>query len=133
MQRVRRGGALVQQAPSGFAYPMGTTILPTHAVANLMGGDVAARLTSTDIVMGKRTADLRGATAGDVVDLVASNGAVLQFTVASVVPDAIVGGTELLLSIEAGDRLGITQRTAASCCGVSVRRPNSTPNSPGRI
>ncbi len=111
MQRVRRGGSVVQQAPFGYAYPMGTTMLPTHAIANLMGNDVAGALTATDIVMSERTANLRGARAGDVVDLVASNGAVLPFTIADVVPDEITGGTELLLSLEAAARLGVTRES----------------------
>ena len=111
MQRVRRGSTVIQQAPSGYAYPMGTTILPTHVVSNIMGLNVAAKLTATGIVMSERTANLRGAQAGDVVDLVASNGSVLAFTIADVVPDEITGGTELLLSLDAGDRLGVTRES----------------------
>jgi hypothetical protein len=121
MQRVRRGGSVVQQAPFGYAYPMGTTMLPTHVVANLMGNDVAAVLTATDIVMSKRTADLRGARRGDVVDLVASNGAVLQFTIAQVVPDEITGGTELLLALEAAARLGVTRESRIVLWGFDSR------------
>ena len=121
MRRVRRGGSVVQQAPSGYAYPMATTVLPAHAVANLMGNDVAAVLTATDIAMGQLTADLRGARAGDVVDLVASSGAVLQLTIAKVVPDEISGGTELLLSMEAADRLGITRDSRMVLWGFDSR------------
>lgn len=121
MRRVRRGGSVVQQAPSGYSYPMATTVLPAHAVANLMGNDVAAVLTATDIVMGQLTAELRGARAGDIVDLVASNGAVLQFTIAKVVPDEISGGTELLLSIEAAERLGVTRESRMVLWGFDSR------------
>jgi len=121
MLRVRRGSAIVQQAPSGYAVPMGTTILPTSAVSDLMGPDVAAVLTSTDIVMGELTAELRGAQAGDVVDLVASSGAVLEFTVAAVVPDEITGGTELLLSDRAGDRLGVSRESRMVLWGFDSR------------
>jgi hypothetical protein len=121
MRRVRRGGSVVQQAPSGYAYPMATTVLPAHAVANLMGNDVAAVLTATDIAMGQLTADLRGARAGDVVDLVASSGAVQQFTIAKVVPDEISGGTELLLSFEAAERLGITRDSRVVLWGFDSR------------
>lgn len=106
MPRVRRGAALVQQAPSGFAYPMGTTMLPVHLVATLMGNDVAGMLSTTEVVMSQRTAERRGARSGDVIDLVDIGGAVRSFTI-TVVPDAITGGTELLLSLEAADRLGI--------------------------
>lgn len=121
MQRVRRGTSVVQQAPSGYAYPMGTTMLPTHAIANLMGNDVAAELSAVDIVMSEETASLRGARAGDVVDLVASNGAVLAFNIAEVVPDEITGGTELLLSIDAANRLGVTRDSRIVLWGFESR------------
>lgn len=121
MQRVRRRGAIVQQAPSGYAFPMGTTILPTHVVSNIMGLNVAAKLTATDIVMSEQTASLRGAQAGDVVDLVASNGSVLGFTVADVVPDVITGGTELLVSLAAGDRLGVARESRVVLWGFESR------------
>ena len=71
--------------------------------------------------MGQLTAELRGARAGDVVDLVASNGAVLQFTIAKVVPDEISGGTELLLSIEAAERLGVTRESRMVLWGFDSR------------
>mgnify|MGYP002631440431 FL=1 len=109
MQRVRRGGAIVQQAPFGAVFPMATTMLPKRAVFALMGASVAASLSATSLVMGERTAGLRGAQAGDVVDLVASNGTVIAFTIGAVVSDDVTGGTELLMSIEGADRLGVTR------------------------
>ena len=109
MQRVRRGAAIVQQAPPGAAFPMATTMLPKRAVFALMGASVAASLSSTSLVMGELTASLRGAQAGDVVDLVASNGTVVAFTIGAVVADDITGGTELLMSIEGADRLGVSR------------------------
>lgn len=109
MQRVRRGGAIVQEAPSGAAFPMATTMLPTRAVFALMGPSVAAALSSTSLVMGERSARLRGAQAGDTVDLVASNGRVLVYRIGAVVSDDITGGTELLMSIAGADRLGVTR------------------------
>ena len=59
--------------------------------------------------MGELAASLRGAQAGDVVDLVASNGTVVAFTIGAVVADDITGGTELLMSIEGADRLGVSR------------------------
>ena len=121
MQRVRRGDTIIQQAPSGAAFPMATTMLPTRLVAALMGPSVAAHLTSNSLVMGQRTADLRGARAGDVVDLVASNGAVVPFIIAAVVADDVTGGTELLLSIEGADRLGVTRLSRIVLWGFDSR------------
>ena len=74
-----------------------------------MGPSVAAALSSTSLVMGERSARLRGAQAGDTVDLVASNGRVLVYRIGAVVSDDITGGTELLMSIAGADRLGVTR------------------------
>lgn len=121
MQRVRRGSTLVQEAAPGWAYPMGTTILPTELVAGIMGFDVSAVLSPTVIVMSRRTADLRGAQQGDVVDLVASSGAVVSFTIGAVVDDAVTGGTELLLSTAAGDRLEVNRQSRIVLWGFDSR------------
>jgi hypothetical protein len=108
MTSVTRGGAGVQVAPAGFAYPMGTTVLPLDFVGRAMGREVSALLTPTTVVMGKLSAGMRGASAGDVITLIASSGAPTQFTVAAVVDDATLGGTELLMSPAGADRMGIS-------------------------
>jgi D-alanyl-D-alanine carboxypeptidase len=108
MIEVRRGGGVVQAAPAGFAYPMGTTVLPLDMVARTMGRSVSGKLSANTMVMGALTAGLRGAAAGDTVTLIASSGALTAFTIAAVLPDATIGGTEILMSPEGADRLGIT-------------------------
>ncbi len=108
MIEVTRGGGIVQQAPAGFAYPMGTTVLPLDMVARTMGRSVSGQLSANTVVMGALTASLRGAAAGDTVTLIASSGAPTLFTIAAVLPDATVGGTEILVSPDGAGRLGIT-------------------------
>lgn len=112
MTMVSRRGTTVQAAPAGYAYPMGTTVLDAAAVEALMGPSVAESLTSTDVVMSSLTASLRDAVAGDEVTLVAASGAPVVFTIAAVVPDAITGGTELLLSPDAADRIGLERKSS---------------------
>ena len=102
-----RGNAVVQAPPSGFAYPMGTTVLPPDVIGRTMGRDVSMHLAPDALVMGELSASLRGARAGDSVVLVSGSGATVRFRVAAVLPDAKVGGTEFLMSSQAGDRLGI--------------------------
>jgi hypothetical protein len=126
MVGVYRGGAPVQLPPSGFAYPMGTTVLPIDAVAATMGRDVSAQLAPDALVMGQTTANLRGALPGDVVQLVAAPGWQLPFRIAAVLPDARIGGTELLVSSEAGDRLGITSLRRALLWNPSSRAAMDT-------
>jgi hypothetical protein len=108
MIRLRRGSATVQQPASGFAYPMGTTVLSQAVVGPTMGTNVSAQLTSTRVVMGALTASLRGARAGDVLTVVGAAGNAVDFTIGAVVADAVIGGTEILMSPEAADRIGLT-------------------------
>jgi hypothetical protein len=108
MTEVRRGGGLVQAAPAGFAYPMGTTVLPLDMVARTMGRSISGLLSANTVVMGALTASLRGAAAGDSVTLIASSGAPTAFTVAAVVADATIGGTEILMSPDGAGRVGIS-------------------------
>ena len=103
----------MQLPQPGFSFPMGTTVLPPEAVGAVMGRDVSALLAPDAVVMGATTAGLRGAQAGDVLQLVASGGGVVLFRIAAVLPDARVGGTELLMSPQAADRLGISDLSRA--------------------
>lgn len=121
MLAVSRGASAVQVPPAGFAYPMGTTVLPTDVVAQTMGADVSQLLAADAVVMGQLTAGLRGAQAGDSVTLVGASGAPITFRVAAVLTDAQVGGTELLMSPAAADRLGITQLSRAVIWGFPTR------------
>jgi D-alanyl-D-alanine carboxypeptidase len=113
MVGVYRGNTPIQLPAPGFAYPMGTTVLPPEAVGNTMGPDVSANLAPDALVMGQTSAGLRGAQAGDVVSLVAGWGGIVWFRIAAVYPDARIGGTELLMSPQAGDRLGISSIRSA--------------------
>ncbi len=107
MQGLYRGTTVVQAPPAGFSYPMGTTVLPSDVVARTLGRDVSQHLAGDSLVMGALSASLRGAQAGDTALLVSSSGAGVWFRIAAVLPDDKVGGTEFLMSAEAGDRLGI--------------------------
>jgi hypothetical protein len=121
MTALRRGNAYVQVPPSGFSLPMGTTVLPPDFVGRTMGRDVAGALAPDAVVMGKLTAGLRGAQAGDTVELVAAWGSRLRFRVAAVVDDSVLGGTELLMSPDAADRLGIQRLGRIVLWGFSSR------------
>jgi hypothetical protein len=108
MVGVFRGSSTIQRPPAGFAYPMGATVLAPEAIGATMGRDVSALLGSDALVMGKTSADLRGARAGDRVQLIAAWGAGVWFRIAGVLPDDRVGGAEFLMTPNAADRLGIT-------------------------
>lgn len=118
---VRRGSGFVERAPDGFRFPLIVTAMPTAAAAAVLDPDVAAALSTTHVVMGERTADLRGARAGDVIDVLAADGSVVSYTVAMIGTDAQVGGAEVIMSPAAADRIGVTRTTRAVLWGFSSR------------
>lgn len=121
MTRVLRGGGVVQAAPSGFMFPMGITVLPADAASAVMSRTVSSVLGWGQIVMGRTSADLRGAAAGDVVELVAANGAVFSFTIGYVAPDGEIGGAEIVMSPFSADLLGATQVSRVLIWGFGSR------------
>lgn len=123
MTAIRRGNTVTQAPAAGFAYPMGTTVLPPEVVGSTMGRDVAKHLAADAVIMGETSATLpgRNVAAGDTVQLTASWGAAVQFRVAAVLPDARIGGTEFLMSSAGGDRLGITRLSRAVLWNPSSR------------
>jgi len=125
MTAARRGGEVVQQAsgPGGlWQFPMGVTVLPLEALASVMGAEVAREVGQGRVVMSATSAGLRGARAGDVVDLVAGSGALVSFEIGLVAPDAAVGGTELVMSPQQADLLGADDITRILVHGSFDRR-----------
>jgi hypothetical protein len=118
---VRRGLQVVQQAPSGFRYPMVVTTMPAPVAGAVLDAEVGAVIASGDVAMSQRTAGLRGAQAGDQVDIVAANGSLQSFRIGLVATDVQVGGAELVMSNVSADRLGITRSTRAVVWGFSSR------------
>jgi D-alanyl-D-alanine carboxypeptidase len=111
MSAVRRGDTVVQQAsgPGGqWQFPMGVTALPVDAIGRAMSQTVSSVVASGHLVMSSTTAALRGAQAGDVIDLVDLHGAVQSFVLGYVAADDVVGGAELVMSLEQADQLGAT-------------------------
>jgi hypothetical protein len=121
MTRVARGPTVIQAAPDGWQFPMGVTVLPVDAVGRVMGTSVSTVLAQGDVVMGRTTAGLRGATAGDRIVLVSSTGSLVTFRVGLVAEDAVVGGTELLLSDQQADRLGLERNSRVLIWGFRSR------------
>ncbi len=126
MRAVRRNGSPVQVAPAGYSYPMGTTVLPLSAIGAITSRAVAAPLARNQVVMGALSASLRGAVAGDTIELVAANGAVHSFVIGMVAADAVIGGTELLITIEQADQLGITTDSRVLMWGFRSRAEINT-------
>lgn len=109
---VRRGATIIQRSSGpGWGYPMAMTALPLEALGGIVGRAVAAPISEGKVVMGRTTASLRGAAAGDTIDLMAANGSTVTFTIGLVAPDAEIGGTEILISTQQADVLGASLPT----------------------
>lgn len=98
MVRVWRGPNLVQAAPLRYAFPMVWAALDASAAGSLRGRAVGDALAVGQVVMGRTTADLRGAQAGDVVDVYGWDAKLARLTIGLVAEDALMGGAELLFS-----------------------------------
>lgn len=121
MQRIRRGASSVQDAPAYMSIPMGTTVIDADVVGVLMGHEVSAVLSSTSIVMSTRTASLRGAQAGDVVTLRSAFGSEVDFTIGAIIADEVTGGTELLITPEAAQRISLNRKSRVVMWGFKSR------------
>jgi hypothetical protein len=112
MTAVRRGGNVVQQSSgSGWAFPMSITALPLDALGGILGRAVAAPISQGQIIMGQTSANLRGAQAGDTIDLMTAGGGIATFTIGMVAADGDIGGTEILMSTQQADVLGASLDT----------------------
>lgn len=106
---VRRGAQVVQQAGGSYGvwqFPMSVTALPVDAIGRVMSPRVSAAVASGGVVLSATSASLRGAQAGDIVDLIAADGNARSFALAYVAPDDEVGGAELVMSPDEADVLG---------------------------
>jgi hypothetical protein len=109
LTRIYRNGAVVLDSLGpGWRRPVSATALPPAAISAVMGRAIAAGVGGSSVVMSATSAAMHGAKAGDVVEVYANDGSLVQFTVSQVVPDASTGGSELLLDTGQAEQLGST-------------------------
>ncbi len=107
---VTRDGIDVQRPEEGFGYPMST--LAIDGADPLMEPDVLEDLPVDGVVMSERSARLRGAQPGDVVELEGWNRRVHEMTIIDVVPDEALDWYELVLITGAADALEFDRASA---------------------
>jgi len=118
--QVTRGGVPIHQAPQplgSWYFPTSITAIPLDAIGATLGRGVSSIVSAGQVVMGETSASLSGAQAGDVIDLVAANGSIVQFLIGRVAPDDEVGGTEIVMSTAQADLLGATRGTSVLVYG----------------
>lgn len=122
MTAVRRGPTMIQQSSGpGWAFPMSITALPLEALGGIMGRTIAAPISQGSIVMGQTSAGLRGAVAGDRIEMMTAGGGSLSFAIGMVAADGDIGGTEILMSTQQAEMLGATLDTRVLIYGTFDR------------
>lgn len=125
MRRVVRAGQPIHAAPDGFVIPVVYVAFPETAMGWLLGFDVAAAAADASgplrVGLNERGAALTGAAAGDVIEIETRTGTVVRVEVAAIVPASILGGSELVMSTSAADRLGEPPDTRAVIWGFDSR------------
>ena len=124
MMSVTRRGGPVQQPEEGFGYPMAVSAVAV-ADAEVIDRELPAPL-QRGLVMGERTADLRGARVGDRVVLEGWDGQLVQLTISGVLPDERLGWSEIIISQEVAAGLSFDRPSSAVIQGVDPHRAEAT-------
>lgn len=117
MMSVTRGDVDVQRPEPGFGYPMLVSALDPATAGPLSGPTLVAALIGDRAVMSERSAALRGARAGDVIELEGWNGVIEQVRIAAVVPDDQIDWVEIVISRRLADRLGFERPSSVRMWG----------------
>lgn len=119
MTGVHRGGQVVQSFAPGFGVPMSFVAVEPVGAGPLLGQTMTEAL-AAGVVMSQRTADLRGAAAGDEIILVGWNGVEVRLRVAAVVADETIEWSELVFSDVTAATLGVERPARAVMWGVNT-------------
>jgi hypothetical protein len=111
LRALTRGGNLVHAAPDGYLIPMVLIAMPRAALGGVIGDDIPGGLDASTAMLNELTAQTTGAQTGDTLELRAVDGSSQFFNVGRILPYAQIGGSELLMTPEAADRLGIVDDT----------------------
>lgn len=114
---VRRGDDIVQQAPAGMAYPMASIAFDPAVAGPLFSDALTQTLSTGHIAMGRTSAALRGAQAGDIVVITGWDGQVHELTIGLIADDDEVGYAELVLSTQAAESVGFVRVSSAAIWG----------------
>jgi hypothetical protein len=121
MQQMTRNGTAVHSPPAGYLIPMAFIALPREAVRGVVGDEVSSVLGSSTVVINEMTALQTGAQVGDVMDLRAQDGSTQSFRVAGIRPYTEVGGSDLVITLPAADRIGVHDDTRTVIWGIRSR------------
>jgi hypothetical protein len=125
MRRVVRDGTWIAGAPDGYLTPTVYVAFPDTSLGWVVGFDAAAAASTGagDVRVGlnERSAALSGAQVGDQIEFETRAGSVVSLEVAAILPDAILGGAEVVMTTATADRLGEPPDTRVVIWGFDSR------------
>ena len=111
LRAITRAGSLVHAAPDGFLIPIVLIAMPRAALGGVVGDDIPGALDDSTVMLNELTAQATGAQQGDILELRAVDGSSQWFSIGRVLPYSRIGGSELLMTPGAADRLGVVADT----------------------
>ncbi len=118
---LKRGATVLQAPPAGWRVPMTSIALDVDGANATMSPGVGSTLASGNIVMGQTSAALRGAQAGDTVDIQTWDGRVHTLTIGSIAPDTEVGFTELVFPLNVATSINFARPSSVRIWGFADR------------
>lgn len=125
VRQVARPGAVAYAPPDGYTFPLVFAAYPAPALGWLFGHDVAAAAVPaagrSGVVLNAASAELTGAEVGDTLEVITRSGDAVALRVAAIVPQEVLGGTEVVFVDSVADRLGETRPTRVVIWGFDDR------------
>lgn len=101
-----RGAQTILQLKNGWRIPMAAMVAPTDYLRAVGGESMADLASPGTVLIGRTAAAIRGAQAGDILELRDSRFQAVSYTIAAIVPDAFVDWGELFITSESAAPLG---------------------------
>jgi hypothetical protein len=117
---VLRNGQLVSTAPTGFRYPLSTTVMPPEVAGRVISRDRARTLALGGVVINAVTAAAHGVQVGDSLSVLGWDGNAHALTVGAVAPDEEVGA-ELLIPPAIAAAIGLDRPSSVLIWGFRSR------------
>jgi hypothetical protein len=117
---VLRNGQLVSTAPTGFRYPLSTTVMPPEVAGRVISRDRARTLALGGVVINAVTAAAHGVQVGDSLSVLGWDGTAHALTVGAIAPDEEVGA-ELLIPPAVAAAIGLDRPSSVIIWGFRSR------------
>jgi D-alanyl-D-alanine carboxypeptidase len=121
MSRIVRGAQVIDAPPAGWFVPVVYVSFDDITTNALYGFEISTDLGPDTVIMNQLTAAQSGAAVGDVIELRTVSGSIQSFTIARILSHQEIGGSDLLFSRTAVERLGVFNDTNVVVYGIDSR------------